>query len=269
MTLFLDPPSPVQNFLNTKAKEAGLYQDYMSIDYFSMIPADKDSAARPGLSLKAFNAGLLCLNGPSPSLSLVGAIDYSTHTVWGISTDAYGQTIISTILYDSSGKRIVYCLGRGENDQVMAIPRPIRTTFDEHGNYTTIGKEQFEKEMAKVRWAVTVTADPEKDLKTRPVKAIVSIASGQKYLIQKPDNKGMLTLGSNPSTSDRMWTIEMQPLGPGSFTYSKQDWVLLTTKRVSEVKVQADGAAMALRRERSSDSIPSCFDHQADEQLLL
>ncbi len=241
----------------------------MSVDYFSMIPADKDSASRPGLSFKAFNAGFLCLKGPNPSLSIADAIDYSTQTVWGISTDAYGQTIISTILYDSSGKRIVYCLGRGKNDQVMAIPRPIRTSFDEHGNYTTIGKEQFEKEMAEVRWTVTVTADPEKDSKTRPVKAIVSIASGQNYLIQKPGEKGMLTLGSNPSTSDRMWTIEMQPLGPGSFTYSKQDWVLLTTQLVSEVKVQADEAAMALRREPSSDSLTSCFDYQADKQLLL
>lgn len=212
----------------------------MSIDYFTVIPASAGAVSKAGLSLQLPTSGCLRMDATGPTLNFASTVDYTPSTVWSVSTDYKGRTIIATPVYNAAGtERTMYCLGRA-GDLISPVRLPSRLVPSADGkSMVAVAPEEYEKQMDAVRWSVTTVADPDKtdvgdgnEKHQVPTKAIAIISSGGKFLVEDQSKKGALVLGTALDLTRAVWTFQVQQMGPGNFKYQIPNWVLFTSSMV-------------------------------------
>jgi hypothetical protein len=225
----------VENFVNTKVKEAGLYMDYKAIDYLVGVAATETTASRQGVSVYWQATGkYIRLDSADEDTGRVNSadnLDYTTDTVWSLQTNGKGKTQIFTHkYYPGDGMRTVWFLSLTDDESAVCV----RKLPDKKSNFVAYRKAQ-----KLTFWTVTVVADPVEDPDTKtPTSALCRVAytntDGSEKFVLGMDEKGpALTSGSKlGSFNYSRWLFELDSLGPVSFQYNNSPWTINTSQKV-------------------------------------
>ncbi|KAJ3503343.1 hypothetical protein NLJ89_g8480 [Agrocybe chaxingu] len=245
-----DPPDPLKDFAESKAKDLGLYMPQQTqIDYFNVIPPDGPF----GISYD----GLVFMNGakyiqisalkvgPTGPISapvvLSGDITHMPDVCLNIQTDSEGITRIWTTTSDANGKtRAQVCLSVDDKGQVIALPLPSKTKTDENGNTIPVDPAVYAKLVKQQQWIFDCTQKGAsvtvKDT-THVTSAGFNIRSAATDTYLTIDAKGTrVQLASSPQE----WICSMESIGPSGFSYAGSPWTIYTDSRDELIAAQMD-----------------------------
>ncbi|KAK5993804.1 hypothetical protein PT974_07241 [Cladobotryum mycophilum] len=257
VSLFKEKPkTPVEEFVDNRVKKINLFMKFgTDIDYFDVINSDTGEPSLAGLSIQGSATGIfkpaspeeqvfLRLSGeekPPAGVDYVKNLDFTTDTVWSLRTDGYGRSQIFTQKYfvDAEGDtyRTVWYLGSAEGDasEVTAIQLPQRGDDE----------DKYKKAVERTYWNIDLTTGPVKEAKDgkdgkskKPIASLCSFKQGERLLAiecdtmkQVPKRLVITSKSEIESPMSRfvsLWMIQMRPLKPAQFSYTKTPWQLTT-----------------------------------------
>jgi len=142
------------------------------------------------------------------------------------------MTTIWTTTSDADGTKVAQvCLAVTDSGSVVALPPPAKVAPDSSGVLKPVDPTVYAKELKQQQWILTCTSNG------GSVKiSNVNYPLSADFQLQSNYSQNYLNLDSTGNkvvmkTTAQTWTCSMQPVGPSSFTYSCDPWVLSTTSR--------------------------------------
>lgn len=198
------PPSPVQVFAQNKANAAGYYMpDGVAIDYMQVLPDSSGAYSTVGVSLMLGGDDEQCLRmAVSGSSGQVGmhAIDFTWDTVFSMSTDEYGQTMLATQTPELATK------------QYLAL------TVDDNGHLGAQGAQTDPTKTLQQRWLVDIVGATGTDSSGNLTSAVIQLKNA--YWAQRGTTY-YLSSGPSVSTSPAQWTIALKGMKPDGLSYNE------------------------------------------------
>ncbi|KAH7078575.1 hypothetical protein FB567DRAFT_607847 [Paraphoma chrysanthemicola] len=269
---------PIDKFLDDRAQPVSLRMpgEKKAPEYFDVVPADAGNPSLVGLAIhgplvSAFEKNpipkhdtlkitdsqqqFISLDVIDKRPALVDNIDYSMNTIWSLSTDPDGKSMIYSANFtqdtDSAGntttKRTLWYLGiPDDNTEVVYRELPPKDKTNQHNAV-----------LPHVLWTIDVLTQPTQDVPdtknadgivTKPgnvLSAVVDISQNGARLgrwVDRRMNKFDTSLAlatdaksitGNSDFPDKMlcvtWTLSMVPIGPSDFGYLWPTWSILDT----------------------------------------
>ncbi|MDE7262759.1 MAG: hypothetical protein K2N78_11980, partial [Oscillospiraceae bacterium] len=198
------PESPVKQFAEKEAKDAGLYMPYKAeIDSFEIF----QPASGPQLAGAALCAGSNCLRMENSGAVSVSELDNTANTCFYLTVDADGHTKFVAPVKNKEGVSAAVCLTYA--DGKLSAKEPFTKTED----------------LPKQQWHAKLVKEPEIDKDGH-------ILSGMFHICADAGMKQYLGVSGNTavvSSTAYEWEIKMVATKPCGLTVS--DWTLQTINR--------------------------------------
>ena len=278
---------------------------HTAIDYFDAIAATDKTASRVGLSILGAKAAdnepaskseqvYLRLNvkdEDSGTINYVKDLDFTTDTVWSLSTDGYGQSQIYTQKYivlpgtDQERIRTIWYLSATDDEKDVIVRRLPNKQTEE---------DKYHEKLPYTQWNINVVADPERDADSHKlIKALCDISyttrsrATVKHFVLLSDSaskepiKFLLADTATSTPKVRLvnkWLFGLESLGPVPFKYRKDPWQISTDQRVchssKRLRVVTDDRCLGrtqqcLIRRKRGDKLGISLVHNTQSKLEI
>jgi hypothetical protein len=142
------------------------------------------------------------------------------------------MTTVWTMISDATGANFTQvCLAVTDSGSIVALPPPAKTTIDANGNPTPVDPVVYDKQLKQQQWIFNCLSKG----------SSVSVSSTnyiQSATFQIQSNYSQAYLNVDAKVANAImssnavgWLCSLQSVGPSSFTYSANPWVIYTTSR--------------------------------------
>jgi hypothetical protein len=130
----------------------------------------------------------------------------------------------------NGGQARPVCLAVDDNGQIIALPSPAKVYTDSEGNDHPVDPDLYEKELKQQQWiceCIEKGPDVKKDDNSYVLGGTFTLYSRYKNQYLVVAAPGGVRLGGIPEG----WFLNLEPVGPGPFSYKPDPWSIYTTSR--------------------------------------